>query len=214
MARTGVSKVVVEAEDEEELTVGAAAAAAAAAAADSDDETNDDDDDDNEDDEEEDDAAAAAATDPKLSKLTADVGKERERRKVVEAENRRLKAASASDADKAAEAQITEVETKWATRFKSTAARAALAEAGVPSEKLTRALKLIDMDALEVDDDGDVDGLDGEVDSLRESFAELFPVKQEPGARRAVAGKVKVGGGQTAEPKKSSADKLAASLLG
>jgi hypothetical protein len=59
------------------------------------------------------------------------------------------------------------------------AAQAALLSAGVESAKVARALKLIDLAELDVDDEGEVDGLDAEVDSLKDEWPELFEAKQE-----------------------------------
>ncbi|MGW6912584.1 phage scaffolding protein [Kitasatospora sp. NPDC054939] len=102
------------------------------------------------------------------------------------------------------------VEERWKPRIINQAARAALAEAGVAGSP-ARLLKLLDLDALSVDDDGDVIGLDSEIDRLKEEYAELFsrPEPAKPRARPTGAQKpVSVG-----KPK-SSWDQHAARLRG
>jgi hypothetical protein len=101
-------------------------------------------------------------------------------------------------------------ENKWKPRIINQAARAALVEAGA-SGGPSRLLKLLDLDALSVDDDGDVIGLDNEIDRLKAEYEELF-VKAEtpkPKARPTAAPK------QAAPEKpKNSWDRHAARLRG
>lgn len=92
----------------------------------------------------------------------------------------------------------------------STSAKAALAEAGLTSgaERMT---KLIDFGAVEIGADGTVTGLQDQVDALKEDFPELFATK----APRRTSVKADIGGGKPApEVKKSSADKIAAAMMG
>lgn len=93
----------------------------------------------------------------------------------------------------------------------TTSAKAALAEAGLTSGT-DRMTKLIDFSAVEIDPDGTVSGLQEQVDALKEDFPELFAVK----APRRTTVKADVGGGKppAPEPKKSSADKIAAAMMG
>ena len=67
---------------------------------------------------------------------------------------------------------------KWKPRVVNSAAKAALLAAG--AEKPERLLKLLNHDDLDVTDTGDVDGLDDEVDRLRDEYPELF--KRRAGA--------------------------------
>jgi hypothetical protein len=69
---------------------------------------------------------------------------------------------------------------KWKPKVVNSAAKAALLSAG--AEKPERLLRLIEHDDLEVTDDGDVHGLDDEVDRLKDEYPELFA---KPGRRRA-----------------------------
>jgi hypothetical protein len=101
-------------------------------------------------------------------------------------------------------------EKKWAPRIINSAARAALAEAGVAGSP-DRLLKLLDPDALSVDDEGDVIGLDTEIDRLKADYPEFFTKPEQPrpkvrptGAPRPAAPAVP----------KNSWDKHAARILG
>ncbi|MFG3051898.1 phage scaffolding protein [Kitasatospora sp. NPDC048239] len=101
-------------------------------------------------------------------------------------------------------------ESQWKPRIINQAARAALAEAGVAGGP-SRVLKLLDTDSLSVDDDGDVIGLDSEIDRLRTDYPELFarPEPAKPKARPTAAPR------QAAPEKpKSSWDQHAARLRG
>ena len=87
----------------------------------------------------------------------------------------------------------------------------ALARAGVDSAKLKRATRLIDLDDLDLDDDGTVEGLEEAIAELKDEMPELFAT---PRKRRSVAGKGDRDGDDPA-PKTKDASKLqAAALLG
>lgn len=62
-------------------------------------------------------------------------------------------------------------------RAKKSEARAALATAGVSAERLARAVSLVDLDDLDLDDDG-LDGIDDEIEKLRVTWPELFVKKR------------------------------------
>jgi hypothetical protein len=85
-----------------------------------------------------------------------------------------------------------------------------LPEKGDPSGALARAFRLLDMDALDVDDDGDVTGIDEAVKAVKREYPELFARK---GARavNAGAGSSSDGAGGTT---RTSANKLAAIIQG
>jgi hypothetical protein len=109
-----------------------------------------------------------------------------------------------------------------------TAARSALVEAGALAflqdekepesdaarekgeSRLSRLLKLVDMDGLDVGDDGSVSGLEAAIDDLRRDYPELFsaparkPKVRPTGAPRPAA----------PEKPKSTAEQHAARLLG
>ena len=81
-------------------------------------------------------------------------------------------------------------------------------EKGDGAGALARALRLIDMDAVDVDDDGDVTGIDDAVKAVKREYPELFARK---GARAVNAGAGSNSDGAGA-PTKTSADRLAAML--
>jgi hypothetical protein len=109
--------------------------------------------------------------------------------------------------DDDSERRQAETEAKWKGRVVKQAAKAALATAG--ATKPERLLRLVEVDDLDVDDDGDVAGLDDEIDRLKEEYPELF--------RKRRAGRVETGdrseGKGTRKPQ-SASEKQAAAILG
>lgn len=103
-----------------------------------------------------------------------------------------------------------EVEAKWKPRVVNAAAKSALAEAG--AKKPDRLLRLVDLAELDVDDDGDVDGLDEEVERLREEYPELFAGDDDKktGRRKVETGDRKSGAGRT----QTATERQAGALLG
>lgn len=96
---------------------------------------------------------------------------------------------------------------------KRSATSAALAGAGVSAERLARAAKLIDLDDLDVADDGTIDGLEDAVDELKVEWPELFAPKRTP--RRTVAGKGDGDGeGGKGTKKMTASERQAKSILG
>lgn len=92
------------------------------------------------------------------------------------------------------------------------AARAAFAEAGLDPKAANRAFRLLDLDDLTVNDDGDVDGLAEQVGEIREEFPALFASRAAPERRRP---KVDAGrNGEPSAPRQTAAAKLAEQLLG
>lgn len=148
-----------------------------------------DDDDDLEDDDEDADEDAEDDDERTPEELRADLAKAAARLKRVNAEAKRHrlrarearektpkpKAAEAGDDDVDARvaAARAEVETKANARIKATEGRAALRAAGVSDERIKRAVGLLGLDDLDVDDEG-VIGLDDAVEELRADFPELF----------------------------------------
>jgi hypothetical protein len=118
-------------------------------------------------------------------------------------------------AEMIAEARETEAR-KAAEKYKPVAIRSEakdlLTDAGYKfgsaedrDRRLDRALKLIDMDQVEVDDDGTVLGLEDEIDKLRDDWPELFadeteeePEPVKPAARRRVAPRINGRAGRAA----------------
>lgn len=109
-----------------------------------------------------------------------------------------------------------DAEDKYRPKIINLAGRNALLAAGVPASKVRRALKLIEMDDVEIDDDGEVIGIEDAVDELKEDWPELFAAKSEekeenPRGNRSSAPKVKSSdvngaGRKGSAPKKLNAD--------
>jgi hypothetical protein len=103
----------------------------------------------------------------------------RERDRVKEL-RRELKAArDAAKKDDDAEDAEAKAAAKWKPRVVNSAAKAAFLSAG--AEKPERLLKLLDLDELDVTEKGEVDGLDEEVDRLRDEYPELFSTRRRGG---------------------------------
>lgn len=118
-----------------------------------------------------------------------------------------------ADTEKAANEAEQAAAAKYKPIVVKTAARGALAEAGLilPKGKeqaaLGKALKLLDMDEIDLSDDGEVEGLEEQIDELKGLYPELFAKK---GTRR-------VDGADRGTPPgkgQSSADALAGMLTG
>jgi len=121
-------------------------------------------------------------------------------------------------ADETARREAAEAAQKAAdAKYKPISARAALLEAGVKPSRVKGALKLLDMDEIEIDADGEVTGLDSQVDSLREEWPELFAdveAERKPEVKRPARGAD--GADKKAPPKKelTASEKQALRLLG
>jgi hypothetical protein len=123
-------------------------------------------------------------------------------------------------ADETARREAAEAAQKAAdAKYKPISARAALLEAGVKPSRVKGALKLLDMDEIEIDADGEVTGLDSQVAGLREEWPELFADTQpEPEKKAEVKRPARGadGANKPAPPKKemSVSERQAALLLG
>lgn len=122
---------------------------------------------------------------------------------------------SAPDVDKLRAEVESAAVAKWKPLVVRTAARSAFVEAGLvlpkdgADEALARVVRLLDLDDIDVTEDGQVDGLAEQVDEIKRDFPELFASARRPAARVDA-------GGKPAAPvaPKSSAELLAAQLLG
>jgi len=117
----------------------------------------------------------------------------------------------------AVKAAIAEVSSKNQSKIAGVAARAALIEAGSPKSGASRLINMLDLDAIEIDDDGEViGGLDDQVEGLKAEFPQLFVTdtgkktpKRTPVTRAAAAGR------QDPAPEfKSTAERMAAQIMG
>jgi hypothetical protein len=177
--------------------------------------------------------AAKGPTEADLTRVTGALEKERAAAKTARATVRELQAELRA-AKKAAEPKtgdddavvkaVEEARAEEAAKFKpivvTKAARAALLEAGLatdtPSDKVKKMLRLIDFDDIDFDEDGEVSGLEDQIDQIKTDFPELFrkpePEKPEPKPR---APKIDAADRKNVQPQpKTTGEKHAAAILG
>lgn len=142
-----------------------------------------------------------------LKKANAEAKKRRLAAKEQKPKPKPKKRDDDDDDDEGDDDRSAEVEERWKGRVVKQAAKAALATAG--AEKPERLLRLVDIDSLDVDDDGEVDGLDDEIDRLREDYPELF--------KRRRGGRVETGDrsdGKGSRKPMTATERQAAAILG
>ena len=91
--------------------------------------------------------------------------------------HRQLETKGEDDTAKATREAAEATERKYKATAVRSAAKAAFLEAGLPSgspDKLARVVRMLDLDELVVDDDGDVTGLDEQVAAIKKELPELF----------------------------------------
>lgn len=185
------------------------------------DESDDEDDDSEEDESDDEDSDDDDEDDAELSpKIKAILKKNRDRVREVEKENRRLKKGVTSsrkkddddsDEDDDAPSQRT---VALELKLKKSAAKAALLEAGLTGEA-GRFVRMLDFDDVDIDDDGDVDGLEDQIDELKDDYPEFFVDSKKPIRRRAPGSRdTGSGRGKADDKPKSSTARLAAQLVG
>lgn len=126
-----------------------------------------------------------------------------------------------TDAEKAIREAAEKAEAKYKPIVVAKAARAALIQAGATAAvegdkdkteaRLKRLLKLVDVGDLIVDDDGEVLGLDEQIDGLRADYPELFEAKDKPAPKPRPTGAPRK---PAQEKKKSTAEIHAERILG
>lgn len=107
---------------------------------------------------------------------------------------KQLNRALAVESEKTAQRVRTEMTTLM------TAIPEALQEAGWNGKNIKRMLKLMDLDAVEVDSDGDVEGLVDQIDELKKDFPEFFKRTRMREAVKTVADSSAVGAGTKQAP--------------
>lgn len=196
-----------------------------------DDDDPDDEDDDEEDDEEEDDLADLSEdelraelkkTRESLSKAS---GSSKAKRDKIKRLNRELEEAKkpkpakkksdddedGPDLDTIRHEAKTEGEKAGLARAKKAEAKSSLLSAGVNPERVARAVGLLDLDELDLDDDG-LDGIDDAIEDLRKEWPELFAKKRQ--RRQSVAGEQDdEGRGGKRKSTKSASERAADQLL-
>jgi Phage minor structural protein GP20 len=106
-------------------------------------------------------------------------------------------------------------EARWKKRVVRQAAKAALLEAGLRGDP-TKLARLVDEDDVEVDDDGEIsDGLEEQVDSIKEDYPDLFEDKNTPPPRNTRRASINAGGSRERPParKLTSAEKIQQQVL-
>jgi hypothetical protein len=104
--------------------------------------------------------------------------------------------------------EVSEVEeSKWKKRVVRQAAKAALLEAGLKGDP-TKLARLVDEDDVEVDDDGDItDGLEDQIESIKEDYPDLFKDEDTPPPKNTRRTRIDGGDrGRPAQRKLSSAE--------
>ena len=99
-------------------------------------------------------------------------------------------------------------------RVKLAEVKASLAAAGITDPKTrTRLARMVDLSELDLDDDGEVDGIDDAIDTLREDLPALF---EKPRRKResVAGGSDRSGAGGGASKAKSASERQAEGLLG
>lgn len=149
-------------------------------------------------------AAEWARTQAALKKANDDAKRHRLRNKELEDKAR----GDETEHEKALREAREEGEKRFREPMKRAGVRAALAEAGFASPD--RMLKLVDWDAVSVDDEGDVVGVESEVDRIKADYPELLP-QDKPRPKPKPTGAPKPAGDAK---RKSSAEVHAARVLG
>lgn len=103
------------------------------------------------------------------------------------------KAKSDDDEDKPDPAEIrrqalADARNESDSRIKKGAVRAELRAAGISTEQLARVAGMVNLDDLDVDDNGEVDGIDEAVADLKQEFPQLFGIEVGKRQRRGVTG--------------------------
>lgn len=197
-----------------------------------DDEDDDDEDDDDEDDDEDD--PDADKTDDELrdelkktrAALSKANGQSAKRRKALRERERELEEArkpkpkkkssdddddDGPDLDTIRHEARAEGSKEGITRAKKAEAKAALLGAGVNPARVVKAVGLLDLDELDLDDDG-LDGVDDAIEDLRKEWPELFAKKRVK--RDSTAGnRDSDGDGESRRGKAKTASELAAAKL-
>lgn len=111
------------------------------------------------------------------------------------------------------------VEAKYKPALVKQAAKSALVEAGFAGEVTSRTMRMLDLDDLEVDDEGEIIGLDEAIEELKEDMPQLFKRSRNGSGSSSrtsakTTGRKSLDGGnkRTAKKEPTFAEKLAAQL--
>ena len=137
------------------------------------------------------------------------LGKERQLHRAAEARATQLEQAGMGEQEKKWQAKIDTATHAADSKLKSIAARSALTAAGLQG-KPDRLVSVLNLDAIDVDDDGKVTGLDKEIAQLRADYPALFT---EPSTPPAVPGAISIGNRPGPKPRaKGFAEQVAATM--
>jgi hypothetical protein len=185
-----------------------------------DDQEPDEDDQDEDDQEEEDDSDYKPPSKQEWEDTQAALKKANSEAKRFRTQLRNAKKATSGDTDEEQERAAERVAAQWKPRLVKSAARAALAEAGAKKTAIARLARAIDLDSVEVDDDGEIDGLEDQIEELKDDLPELFKDEDDddtPPRRKRKLGKTDAGarsanGSKTTQ--KDASTRQAEALLG
>jgi hypothetical protein len=140
-----------------------------------------------------------------LAKANAEAKQRREQLQAAQRQTEDDTGKAVREAQEAAEKRLKPVAVR-------AAAKAAFLEAGLQggSDRVTKMAKLLDLDALEIDDDGEVTGLAEQVAAVKEDYPELFTAEKQTRAPRVSASDRPGTNGRT----QSTGEKIAAMVLG
>lgn len=192
----------------------------------------DDDEDEDEDDDEDDDPDADKTDDELRAELKATRaslakanGQSAKRRKALRERERELEEArkpkpkkkgdeddDGPDLDTIRHEAKAEGEKAGMLRAKRAEAKSSLLAAGVAPERVGKAVGLLDLDELDLDDDG-LDGVDDAIEDLRKDWPELF-AKKRARRRESVAGEGDRDGSGAKRKAKTASEQAADKLLG
>lgn len=120
------------------------------------------------------DTVSRTALDKAIKERQAAKAKLREREKELD----ELKRSTEGDAERTARETREQVQAELEKRYKpilvEKTARADLIAAGVKPDKVARMVRLMSLDEIEVGDDGEVTGLDDQIEELKSDYPELF----------------------------------------
>lgn len=192
----------------------------------------DDEDDDEEDDDEDDDEDADKSDDEireelrktrqALSKANGQSAKRRKalrerEQELEEARKPKPKSKTKDDDDDGPDLDVirheakTEGEKAGLARAKRAEAKSSLLAAGVNPDRVAKAVGLLDLDGLDLDDDG-LDGVEDEIEDLRKSWPELFAKKRN--RRQSIAGDQDGEREPKGRSTKTASEQAAARILG
>lgn len=177
---------------------------------------------------------AKGPTDADLKRVQGALEKERAaakaarvRTRELEAELRAAKKAAEPKGDddevvvRAVEAARAELEGRFKPMIVNKEARLALVAAGLSPDtsnaRMTKLLKMIDLSDIDVDEDGEVSGLDDQIDQIKETLPELFrkPEPEPAPAPKVRAPKLDAANKPAAQPQPRTTGEIhAAAILG